>query len=429
MEQDLHQQIRASRKGMGDYTRLILAFYACLLLLGVYQQYRLYAEGVLDSFASRNLIILSAHHLGFTALLSLFLYFAFNALEALKPRYGLYFSGIILSGLLFLESGLTAYFLSHYEMPVPGLKVFIAVFSTSWPDLQTVLLLFSLTGLGFYGLYKGSAPMQQWMGRVYPFTLAIFSLFLATMLERAQPLSENKTKYFFGEWFENMLDVKDPEDLYADTSMELDPLVDIYRQETERISGVEQTPGSPFQLPVQSHGTSWNASFMTDQTAQPYKVQFTYTKPERKEWLQIQSAIPGADLDKAFAYARELAHKGEREQAKELCRYILSEVPEYVDAEVLLGRILAWDGAYIQAESVLQRAIAKHPHYSDAYAALLDTYFWAGDPDRSKSLAPLIERNIRDRKILDEKLHRAASTALQLLPKDDEVKIDNPEGS
>ena len=249
MEQDLQKQIRDSRKGMGDYTRLILAFYACLLLLGVYQQYHLYAEGVLDSFVSRNLIILSAHHLGFTALLSLFLYFAFNTLEALKPRYGLYFSGIILMGLLFFESGLTAYFLSHYEMPVPGLKVFLAVFNTNGPDLETGLLLFSLTGLSFYGLYKWSAPMQQWMGRVYPFTLAVFSLFLATMLERAQPLSENKTKYFLGEWFENVLEVKDPEDLYADTSIELDPLVDIYRQETLRISGVEQNPGSPFQFP------------------------------------------------------------------------------------------------------------------------------------------------------------------------------------
>lgn len=429
MEQDLQKQIRASRKGMGDYTRLILAFYACLLLLGVYQQYRLYAEGVLESFASRNLIILSAHHLGFTALLSLFLYFAFNALEALKPRYGLYFSGIILSGLLFFESGLTAYFLSHYEMPVPGLKVFLAVFTTSGPDLQTVLLLLSLTGLCFYGLYKLSAPMQQWMGRVYPFTLAVFSLFLATMLERAQPLSENKTKYFFGSWFEDTLEVKGPEDLYADTSIELDPLVDIYRQETLQISGVEQNPGSPFQSPLQTHGTSLKAPFMSDPQAQPNTFQYTYPKPEKKEWLQIQSAIPGTDLDKAFVHTLELAHNGQREQAKELCLYILSEVPEYVDAEVLLGRILSWEGAYLQSESVLERAIAKHPRYSDAYAALLDTYFWAGDPDRSKSLVPLIERYVRDRKILDEKLHRAASSTPEAFENDKEVKIDNPEGS
>lgn len=414
---------------MGDYTRLILAFYACLLLLGVYQQYRLYAEGVFDSFASSNLIILSAHHLGFTALLSLFLYFAFNTLEALKPRYGLYFSGIILTGLLFLESGLTAYFLSYYEMPVPGLKVFLAVFSTSGPDLNTVLPLLSLTGLSFYGLYKWSAPMQQWMGRVYPFTLAVFSLFLATMLERAQPVSENKTKYFFGEWFENVLKVSGPEELYAYTSVELDPLVDIYRQETLQTSGVQQNPGSPFQFPLQAHGASLNTSFMTDLPPQPYKFQYTYAKPERKEWLQIQSAIPGSDLDKAFAYARELAHNGEQEQAKKLCLHILSEVPEYVDAEVLLGRILAWEGSYVQSESVLERAIRKHPGYSDAYAALLDTYFWAGDPDRSISLLPLIERHVRDREILDEKLQRAASTALQTLPNDKEVKTHNPEGS
>jgi len=414
---------------MGDYTRLILAFYACLLLLAVYQQYRLYAEGILDSFASRNLIILSAHHLGFTALLSLFLYFAFNALEVLKPRYGLYFSGIILSGLLFLESGLTAYFLSHYEMPVPGLREFLAVFSTSAPDLKTVLLLLSLTGSSFFGLYKWSAPMQQWMGRVYPFTLAVFSLFLATMLESAEPLSENKTKYFFGEWFENALEVKGPAELYADTSLELDPLMDIYRRETLRINGVEADPGSPFKFPFQTPGTSLNASFMADPPAHSYRLQYNYTKPERKEWLQIQSAIPGADLDKAFAHARELAHNGERKQAKEFCLYILSEVPEYVDAEVLLGRILAWEGEYLQSESVLERAIKKHPHYSDTYAALLDTYYWAGDPDRSTSLVPLIERNVRDRKILDEKLHRAASSALQALPSDNEVTSDNPGGS
>ena len=271
--------------------------------------------------------------------------------------------------------------------------------------------------------------MQQWMGRVYPFTLAVFSLFLATMLERAQPLSENKTKYFFGEWFENVLEVEGPEVLYADSSTELDPLVDIYRQETMHISGAELNPGSPFQFPLQNHGTSLITSFMSDPPTQSYKLQYTYTKPERKEWLQIQSAIPGADMDKAFANARELAHNGEREEAKKLCLYILSEVPEYVDAEVLLGRILAWDGAYIQSESVLERAIKKHPHYSDAYAALLDTYFWAGDPDRGKWLAPLIERNVREPKILDEKLHRAASASLQTLSNGKEVKIHNPEGS
>lgn len=412
MEQDLKKQLRDSRKGMGDYTRLILAFYACLLLLGGYQQYRLYAEGALDTFASRNLIILSAHHLGFTALLSLFLYFAFNALEALKPRYGLYFSGIVLSGMLFFESGLTAYFLSHYEMPVPGIKAFLAIFSTSGQDLLTVLLLLSLTGVCFYGLYKWSAPMQQWMGRVYPFTLALFSLFLATMLDRAQPLSENKTKYFFGEWFENTLHVKGPGDFYADTSMELDPLIDIYRLETSQILSLRQTEKLPSHFVHQTGGMPVNGALQTDMFIQPYKRPYTYAKPEKKEWLQIQSAIPGADLDKAFAYAWELAHEGERGRAKELCLYILSEVPQYVDAEILLGRILAWEGEYAQSESVLERALAKHPHYEDAYAALLDTYFWAGDLDRSMSLVPIIERNVREPKILDEKLDRAESARL-----------------
>ncbi len=412
MEQDIHKQLRASRKGMGDYTRLILAFYACLLLLGVYQQYHLYSEGVLDTFASRNLIILSAHHLGFTALLSLFLYFGFNALEALKPRLGLYFSGIVLTGILLLESGLTAYFLAHYDMPAANMGGFLSIFSTSGPALPTVLLLLIFSGLCFYGLYKWSAPMQQWMGRVYPFTLAVFSLFLATMLERSQPLSENKAKYYVGEWFATTLKFKGPGDAYAHTRMEFDPLAEIYRQEAVGIWGERQYESFPFQSAQQSRKQQLSASFQTDPYPQPYNLQYVYAKPGKKEWLQIQSAIPGGDLDKAFALARELAHEGERQRAMELCAYILSEVPNYVDAEILMGRILAWEGEYLQSESVLERAIAKHPHYGDAYAALLDTYFWAGDLDRTMSLAPVIKRNVRGHEILDEKLERANSARL-----------------
>lgn len=169
-----------------------------------------------------------------------------------------------------------------------------------------------------------------------------------------------------------------------------------------------------------------NASLQSNTYVQPDKLQYVYAKPEKKEWLQIQSAIPGANLDKAYAYARELAHEGERERAKELCLYVLSEVPEYADAEILLGRILAWEGEYIQSESVLERAIAKHPHYGDAYAALLDTYFWAGDLDRSMALAPIIERNVREPEILHEKLDRAESARPQPLSNEKTGKIENP---
>lgn len=418
MEQDIKNQIAVSRKGMGDFTRLILAFYACLLMLGVYQQISLYSSGILDSVVSSNLIILAAHHLGFTALLSLFLYFTFNALETIKPRMGLYVTGAILTAVLLFEGGLTAYFVTQFEMPAASVKSFFAILDSSPKFIVPVLIAFAASGFAFYALYKWSAPMQHWMGRVYPFTLAVFSLFLATLLARSAPLSENKTKYFLVEWYKKVTRLQNQEKQYAANHLSIDPLEKIYRQEADYIWNGSKN-GIPALAGPQSNVVQ-SGSYTVDPFSD-YRLRYRqYPKADKKELLRIQSAFRGRNFDRAFETARQLAYTGQSDRAIELCQYILAEVPEYVDAEILLGRILSWEGEFQKSAGVLEQVIQKYPNYQDGYAALLDTYYWGGDIKRSLALKPFIERHFRANKTLKEKLHRvelkSKKTLLQTEP-------------
>jgi tetratricopeptide (TPR) repeat protein len=425
MEQDLQKRIEASRKGMGDYTRLILAFYACLLLLGAYQQYSLYSKGILHTFAPENLIILSAHHLGFTAFLSLFLYFSFNAVETLRPRSGLYLTGIVLVGVLILESGLTAYFVTNYEMPEARIESFMVIFGTSASSFISATLTLLTAVLCFYGLYKWSAPMQQWMGRVYPFTLAIFSLFLATMLERSEPLTENKTKYFFVDWYKRTVNFTDNGIRFSKNTIGLDPLENIYRMEEARIWGTGKNGTFLIEHPFENSNHPVTQSFQKDPFSDLTSLEYLYLKPEKKELIQIQSTFRGRDFDAAYELAREMSYRGERQQALELCQYILSEAPGNPDVEILMGRILSWEGDFLRSADLLKKTIREYPQYEDAYAALLDTYYWAGDLDNSLSLHPFIKRNFKSSKILQEKMLRAEILKLEKLSNPESVKTGN----
>jgi hypothetical protein len=405
MENSIHKKEAASRKGMGDYTRLILAYYSCLVLLSIYQHYSLNASGILPSFGGSTLVILLAHHLGFTAFLSLFLYFTFNALESIRPRMGHYVTAGILAGMLVLESALTWYFLAQYQMPQPVLKAVPALFTTTARVLPvTAVLMGSI--LIFFALYKLSAPMQHWMGRVYPFTLALFSLFLATLLGRSEPISENKTKYMLSEVYNEAFYLQDPLEI-AVSGAGLDPLQEVYQKEEELIwktSRADRVAVSLFPGDIQARGPN---GFFPDPFSKTGPNQYTYRKPAGKDLLRIQNTFYGRDFDRAFETARKLAHTGNYQGALELCNYILSEDPGYADAEILLGRILAWRGDYSGAAGVLEQAVRKHPFYEDAYAALLDTYFWDGHAQESMALEPAIETYFKESADLKERMERA----------------------
>lgn len=116
-------------------------------------------------------------------------------------------------------------------------------------------------------------------------------------------------------------------------------------------------------------------------------------KPSPEELVWIQSVFNGDDFDDAYNTARSLALKGNRERALLLGKYILTQVPGHADTEILMGRVEAWEGRYGPAAEFLEGAVQKYPVYVDAYAALLDLYFWNDKYQKTLSLEKKLMEN------------------------------------
>ena len=88
----------------------------------------------------------------------------------------------------------------------------------------------------------------------------------------------------------------------------------------------------------------------------------------------------GADPDQQYQEARSLAFAGNYVEARELCKEILADHPDYHDVRILLGRVNAWDSRYNEARIELQYVLDRKPDYSDARVALCDVELWSQDP-------------------------------------------------
>lgn len=102
-------------------------------------------------------------------------------------------------------------------------------------------------------------------------------------------------------------------------------------------------------------------------------------------------------LDQVFQIAREKAFNGDRITARLLCEFILNTLPNHVDARVLMGRTLAWDGDYTKAEVAFLEAIKRFPFYDDPYLALLDLYWWSEQDEKGVVIAQkALKNNIKN---------------------------------
>jgi lipoteichoic acid synthase len=108
-----------------------------------------------------------------------------------------------------------------------------------------------------------------------------------------------------------------------------------------------------------------------------------------EQLAEIKKLTKGLDFDQMFQVAKEKAFKKEVETAILLCDYILSKIPNHIDARVLKGRVLAWEGLYVKAEIELISALKRSPYYEDTYLALLDLYWWS---DQDKKSIDLVEK-------------------------------------
>ncbi len=94
-----------------------------------------------------------------------------------------------------------------------------------------------------------------------------------------------------------------------------------------------------------------------------------------------------AEANETLAQARDLATHKHRPEAVALLRKHLEEHPRDIDARLLLGAILSWEGAYQEARVELTGVLESSPDYSDAIRALINVEFWDDHPERAEALA------------------------------------------
>ena len=178
-----------------DFTRMVIAFFCSLMVLGIYQQLRLYAQGVLDQVAGKSLLLLMMHQLGFAALIAIPLAFLYNTLERKRSSLGFKWVRFLLLLSLIIEGILIEFYVTNFEILGQG---FVNVYSslTSFAEFVLAIGMLAPICLGSYYLfYRLSSSTYKIIGRMYPFTIILFSLFLATLYSDKKPINENKTQH------------------------------------------------------------------------------------------------------------------------------------------------------------------------------------------------------------------------------------------
>ncbi len=189
------QNTNTEIRTLADFTRLVISFFGVLVVLGLYQQVRLYISGVLDSLISKSLLLLIVHDLGFAALIALPLAFLFKALERRKPNLGIKVIRIVLFIVLIVEGISIEFYVRNFEILGSG---FFEIYTsrTSYTEFITTLAtIIPLCIIPFYFLYRVTSATYKIIGRMYPFTIILFSLFLATLYSDKKPVNENKTQH------------------------------------------------------------------------------------------------------------------------------------------------------------------------------------------------------------------------------------------
>ena len=85
-----------------------------------------------------------------------------------------------------------------------------------------------------------------------------------------------------------------------------------------------------------------------------------------------------AGQDDILKNARAAATSGHREEALSMLETHLSDSPRDVDARLLYGLVLSWEGRYDEARPALQQVLTQTPGYTDARVALMNVEYLVG---------------------------------------------------
>lgn len=83
-----------------------------------------------------------------------------------------------------------------------------------------------------------------------------------------------------------------------------------------------------------------------------------------------------SDPEAEYARIRSMAFEGRHSEAAAAARVLVNAYPEYGDARVLLGRILAWQKDFEQAAAVIDTLLTREPDNQDALEVKRDIALW-----------------------------------------------------
>lgn len=161
--------------------------------------------------------------------------------------------------------------------------------------------------------------------------------------------------------------------------------------ELEAISnqGILQKMQNDFQRfkKVNEYVCTKNKLYNDSSTVLTVKAEFDFTSEEENLYAGILKQ--NLDKEQLLLLAREKATEQHRDEARLICKKLLSLSPNYHDARVLLGRSYAWDGQYDKARSCFRETIRRQPQYQDAYQAWIDVERWS---DNTKTALELCDK-------------------------------------
>jgi YaiO family outer membrane protein len=98
-------------------------------------------------------------------------------------------------------------------------------------------------------------------------------------------------------------------------------------------------------------------------------------------------AVSASAQDTVIARARAANSAGQRPQALAMLETHLSSAPRDVDARLVYGLMLSWDGRYDEARTEFQRVLTQTPDYTDAKIGLMNVEWWSGRTPQASDLA------------------------------------------
>ncbi len=96
---------------------------------------------------------------------------------------------------------------------------------------------------------------------------------------------------------------------------------------------------------------------------------------------------PIASEDDILTQARALSSSKRRPEALALLQKHLVESPTDVDARLLYGEMLSWEGRWEEARDALEGVLNQTPTYTDAALALINVELWSDHPERADKIA------------------------------------------